>query len=45
MLTRLADPALAIEAKPLGSEKFLAFIQNEFRVWGPIIKAGNIKVD
>ncbi len=45
VLTRLADPALAIEAHPLGSEKFLAFIQNEIRVWGPIIKAGNIKVD
>lgn len=45
MLTRLADPAVAIEAKPLGSEKFLAFIQKEIRDWGPIIKAGNIKVD
>lgn len=45
MLTRLAEPGFAIEVKPLGSEKFLAFIQNEFRVWGPVIKAGNIKVD
>jgi hypothetical protein len=29
---------------PLGSEKFLEFIQNEMRVWGPVIKAGNIQI-
>jgi hypothetical protein len=29
---------------PLGSEKFLEFIQKELRVWAPIIKAGNIQI-
>ena len=45
MRSRLSDPALAIAPTPLGSEKFMAFIQNEIRVWAPVIKAGNIRVD
>lgn len=45
MNARLSDPALAIAPKPLGSEKYLEFIQNEVRVWSPVIKAGNIRVD
>lgn len=45
MKARLSDPALAISPMPLGSEKYLAFIQNEIRVWSPVIKAGNIRVD
>ncbi|MBI2960788.1 MAG: tripartite tricarboxylate transporter substrate binding protein, partial [Betaproteobacteria bacterium] len=40
-----SDPALAIAPTPLGSEKYLAFIHNEIRVWTPVIKAGNIRVD
>ena len=30
---------------PLGSEEFVGFIQNEMRKWGPMIRAGNIRVD
>ena len=45
MQSRLSDPAIAMAPLPLGSEKFLAFIQNEIRVWSPVIKAGNIRVD
>lgn len=42
--TRLSDPAFGMTLMPLGSEKFLEFIQNEMRVWGPVIKAGNIQL-
>ena len=45
MLARLSDPALAIAPTPLGSEKYLEFIHNEIKVWTPVIKAGNIRVD
>jgi tripartite-type tricarboxylate transporter receptor subunit TctC len=30
---------------PLGSEEFVAFIQNETSKWSPLIKAGNIRID
>lgn len=40
--TRLADPVFGMTLMPLGSDKFLEFIQNELRVWAPVIKAGNI---
>ena len=30
---------------PLGGADFLAFIAAENRRWGPVIKAGNIKVE
>ena len=42
---RFADPSISMIAMPLGSAKFLEFINNENRIWGPIIKAGNIKID
>jgi tripartite-type tricarboxylate transporter receptor subunit TctC len=42
--TRLADPVFGMALTPLGSEKFLEFIQKELRVWAPIIKAGNIQI-
>ena len=42
MRTRLSDPLYGMTLMPLGSEKFLEFIQNELRLWGPVIKAGNI---
>ena len=42
--TRLADPVFGMALMPLGSEKFLEFIQKELRVWAPIIKAGNIQI-
>jgi hypothetical protein len=41
---RLSDPLYGMTLMPLGSEKFLEFIQNELRVWGPVIKAGNIQI-
>ena len=41
---RLADPNFGIEVTPLGSANFLEFIQKELRVWGPVIKAGNIQI-
>lgn len=37
--------AIGMTPVPLGSAEFLAFIQNEMRNWGPLIKAGNIRVD
>lgn len=44
MRTRLSDPALGMTLQPLGSEKFLEFIQNELRVWAPVIKTANIQI-
>lgn len=42
---RLAEPGIGLTPLPLGSEKFVAFIENEIRVWTPVIKKGNIRVD
>ena len=42
--TRMADPIFGMALTPLGSEKFLEFIQKELRVWAPVIKAGNIQI-
>jgi len=42
--TRMADPIYGMALTPLGSEKFLEFIQKELRVWAPVIKAGNIQI-
>lgn len=44
MRARLSDPLYGMTLMPLGSDKFLEFIQNELRVWGPVIKAGNIQI-
>lgn len=33
------------EPLPLGSDDYLAFIQNEMRKWAPVVKAGNIRID
>ena len=33
------------EPLPLASDEFAAFIENEMRKWGPVVKAGNIRVD
>lgn len=44
MRTRLSDPSLGMTLQPLGSEKFLEFIQNELRVWAPVIKTANIQI-
>lgn len=44
MRARLSDPLYGMTLMPLGSEKFLEFIQNELRVWGPVIKTGNIQI-
>ena len=45
MQARLSEPAIGMTPMSLGTEKFLEFIQKENRVWAPVIKAGNIKVD
>ena len=45
MRARLSEPALGLTPNPLPADKFLEFIQNEMRVWSPVIKAGNIKFD
>jgi tripartite-type tricarboxylate transporter receptor subunit TctC len=45
MNARLSDPVVGMSPMPLGSEKFVAFIQKEIRVWTPVIKQGNIRVD
>lgn len=44
MRNRLSDPAYGMTLLPLGSEKFLEFIQNELKLWGPVIKTGNIQI-
>jgi tripartite-type tricarboxylate transporter receptor subunit TctC len=44
MRARLSDPAYGMTLMPLGSEKFLEFIQNELKLWAPVIKAGNIQI-
>ena len=43
MQVRLVE--LGMTPLPLGGAEFVAFIAAENRRWGPIIKAGNIKVD
>ena len=45
MRARLSEPALGLTPNPLSADKFLEFIQNEMRVWSPVIKAGNIRID
>jgi tripartite-type tricarboxylate transporter receptor subunit TctC len=45
MQARLSDPVVGMSPMALGSDKFLEFIQNEIRVWSPVIKLGNIRVD
>ena len=45
MQARLSDPVVGMTPMALGSDKFLEFIQNEIRVWSPVIKLGNIRVD
>ena len=36
---------LGMEPLPLGSDEFAAFIKNEMRKWGPVVKAGNIRIE
>ena len=45
MQARLSDPIVGMTPMGLGSDKFLEFIQNEIRVWSPVIKLGNVRVD
>lgn len=45
MQARLSEPALGLFPLTLGPDKFAEFIQKEMRVWAPVIKAGNIRVD
>lgn len=45
MQARLSEPGIGLTPSPLGSEKFVAFIENEIRFWTPVIKRGNIRVD
>jgi len=44
MQARLSDPVVGMSPMALGSDKFVEFIQNEIRVWSPVIKLGNIRV-
>ena len=43
--TKLSEPSLGMSLTPLGSEKFLEFIQNETNKWRPVIKAGNFQIN
>ena len=43
--SRLSDPVVGMTPMVLNSEKFLEFIQKENRIWSPVIKNGNIRVD
>jgi tripartite-type tricarboxylate transporter receptor subunit TctC len=42
MRQRLSDPVFGMTLTPLGSERFLEFIQSEMNTWSPVIKAANI---
>ena len=42
---RLSDPVVGMSPMVLSSDKSVVFIQNEIRIWTPVIKAGNIRVD
>ena len=39
---RLSDPVFGMTLTPLGSERFVEFIQSELNTWSPVIKAANI---
>jgi tripartite-type tricarboxylate transporter receptor subunit TctC len=43
MQTRLTD--LGMTPLPLGGADYVAFLQAENRRWGPVIKAGNVRVE
>ena len=45
MQARLSDPVVGLSPMVLGSDKFVEFIQKEIRVWSPVIKVGNIRVE
>jgi len=45
MQARLSDPVVGLSPMVLGSDKFVGFIQKEIRVWSPVIKVGNIRVE
>jgi tripartite-type tricarboxylate transporter receptor subunit TctC len=45
MKLKLAEPSLGMTLMPLGSEKFLEFIQTEMNTWRPVIKAGNFQIN
>ena len=45
MRSRLSEPALGLTPNPLPADKFLEFIQKEMRVWAPVIKTGNIRIE
>jgi tripartite-type tricarboxylate transporter receptor subunit TctC len=42
MRQRLSDPVFGMTLNPLGSERFMEFIQSEMNTWAPVIKAANI---
>jgi len=42
---KLSEPSLGLTLTPLGSEKFLEFIQAETNKWRPVIKAGNFQIN
>ena len=42
MRQRLSDPVFGMTLTPLGSERFMEFIQSEMNTWSPVIKAANI---
>jgi len=42
---KLAEPSLGMTLTPLGSEKFLEFIQTEMSSWRPLIKSSNFQIN
>ena len=45
MRSRLSEPALGMTLTPMGSDRFLDFIQSEINLWTPVIKAANISLN
>jgi tripartite-type tricarboxylate transporter receptor subunit TctC len=43
--SRLSDPVVGMTPMALNSDKFLEFIHKENRIWSPVIKNGNVRVD
>lgn len=45
MRNKLSDPALSMSVMPMGSDRFLDFIQSEINLWSPVIKAANMSLN
>lgn len=45
MRNKLSDPEVGMSLMPMGSDRFLDFIQSEINLWSQVIKAANISLN